>query len=150
VLRPPAQILFTAEGIRAEASLQRIVTIAVSSNFNPGSGELTTGDNLDKTTRNDQLLGEAGNDRIIWNPGDGSDLAEGGDGIDQLDFKGTNVSENVTISGNGGRLTPARDVGNITMHFNGVEGIKLEAWGADSITIKGIRGTDLKRAVRER
>ena len=52
----------------------------------PGNGELTTGDNLDNTT---------GNDRIIWNPGDGSDLAEGGDGIDQLDFDGADVSENV-------------------------------------------------------
>lgn len=61
----------------------------------PGNGELTTGDNLDNTTGNDQFFGEAGNDRIIWNPGDGSDLAEGGDGIDQLDFDGADVSENV-------------------------------------------------------
>ena len=53
--------------------------MAVSSNFNPGNGELTTtGDDLDNTTGNDQLLGEAGNNRIIWSPGDGSDLTEGG------------------------------------------------------------------------
>ncbi len=32
---PPAQILFTAERIRAEASVQRIVTMAVSSNSTP-------------------------------------------------------------------------------------------------------------------
>jgi hypothetical protein len=51
--------------------------MAVSSNSTP-QWELTTGDNLDNTTGNDQLLGEAGNDRIIWSPGDGSDLTEGG------------------------------------------------------------------------
>ena len=37
--------------------------MAVSSNFNPGKGELTTGDNLANTTGSDQLFGESGQGR---------------------------------------------------------------------------------------
>ena len=51
--------------------------MAVSSNSTP-QWRAVTGDDLDNTTGNDQLLGEAGNNRIIWSPGDGSDLTEGG------------------------------------------------------------------------
>src|SRR5437868_6250413 len=82
---------------------------------------------------NDTLLGGSGNDVItggrgndfadlgsgddtfVWNPGDGSDTVEGGDGTDALIFNGANVSENINITNNHGRVKFTRDVGNVTM-----------------------------------
>jgi Ca2+-binding RTX toxin-like protein len=84
----------------------------------------------------------AGNDTFIWNPGDGSDTVEGGDGTDTLVFNGANVSENMDISANGGRVRLFRDVGNVTMDLNSVEHIQIHALGgADTITVNDLTGT---------
>jgi Ca2+-binding RTX toxin-like protein len=92
------------------------------------------------------LLG-TGNDVFIWNPGDGSDIVEGQDGVDVLDFRGANANENVDISANGSRVRFFRDVANITMDLNGVEGIRFEALGgADHIAIHDLSGTDVPGA----
>src|SRR5882724_10617954 len=87
------------------------------------------------------FLGD-GNDRFVWNPGEGSDVVEGQGGTDTLDFVGSNASESMDISANGGRVRLFRDVGNITMDVNGVEHIQIEAaGGADTITVNDLTGT---------
>jgi hypothetical protein len=53
-----------------------------------------------------------------WSPGDRSDTLEGQDGIDTLLFNGANVTENVSISANGGRVLFFRDVASVTMDMD--------------------------------
>ena len=60
-------------------------------------------------------------DVFKWDPGDGSDIVEGQDGTDTLLFFGSNASENIDVSANGGRVRLSRDVGNVTMDLNDVE-----------------------------
>jgi Ca2+-binding RTX toxin-like protein len=91
------------------------------------------------------LLG-AGDDTFVWNPGDGSDTVEGQAGFDTLLFNGSNVSENIDISANGGRVRFTRDVGNVVMDLNGVERIDFAALGgADNITVNDLTGTDMQQ-----
>ena len=88
------------------------------------------------------LLG-AGDDRFQWDPGDGSDTVEGQDGTDTMLFNGSNAGELFEASANGARLLFTRNVGNITMDLNDVEGIDLNALGgADTITVNDLSGTD--------
>jgi Ca2+-binding RTX toxin-like protein len=93
---------------------------------------------------NDVAFMGAGDDVFVWNPGDGSDVVEGQDGADRLVFNGANINENIDISANGERVRLFRDVANITMDFNGVEQLDVNALGgADTITINDLSGTDL-------
>jgi Ca2+-binding RTX toxin-like protein len=60
-------------------------------------------------------------------------------------FNGSNANENIDISANGSRVRFTRDVANITMDLNGVEGIVFNALGgADNITVNDLTGTSLK------
>jgi Ca2+-binding RTX toxin-like protein len=94
----------------------------------------------------DTLIGGAGDDTFVWNPGDGSDSVDGQAGNDTLVFNGANVNEQFNVSANGSRVRLTRDVGNITMDLNGIEGINLNALGgADTITVNDTTGTDLQR-----
>ncbi len=87
-----------------------------------------------------------GNDVFTWNPGDGSDTVDGGAGSDTLVFNGANVSENISISANGGQATLVRDVAAITMHLSSVETIKLSTLGgADHVTVNDLTGTGVKQ-----
>jgi Ca2+-binding RTX toxin-like protein len=91
------------------------------------------------------LLGN-GNDTFTWNPGDGSDIVEGQAGTDTLLFNGANVSENIDISANGGRVRFFRDVANVTMDLDDVENIQFNALGsADNIVVGDLSGTDAKQ-----
>jgi Ca2+-binding RTX toxin-like protein len=115
-----------------------------------GADLLLGGDGNDTVTggRGDDvaLLG-AGNDVFFWNPGDGSDTVEGQDGLDGLIFNGANVNENIDISANGGRVRFFRDIANVTMDLNDIEGIRFEALGGvDKIVINDVTGTDLSGA----
>ena len=95
---------------------------------------------------NDTILGGSGNDLVIWNPGDGSDVVEGGSGTDTLQFNGSNVGENISLSANGSRATLFRDVGNVTMDLNSVEKIQIAALGgADHVTVNDLSGTGIKQ-----
>jgi Ca2+-binding RTX toxin-like protein len=95
---------------------------------------------------NDLALMGAGNDVFQWDPGDGNDTIEGQDGTDTMLFFGSNASENINISANGGRVTFFRDVANVTMDLNDVEGIDFRALGgADNIVIGDLSGTDVTR-----
>ena len=90
----------------------------------------------------DVALMGSGNDTFVWNPGDGSDTVEGQGDQDTLQFNGANVAENIKLAANGSRLALSRDVGNVTMDVNGVEGVNLNALGgADTITVNDLTGT---------
>jgi Ca2+-binding RTX toxin-like protein len=112
-----------------------------------GNDTLIGGDGDDLITGgrgNDTALLGAGNDTFVWNPGDGSDVVEGQDGADTLVFNGSNVGEKIDISANGGRTRLSRDVGNVTMDFDGVERIQLTALGgADNIVVNDLTKTDV-------
>ena len=90
------------------------------------------------------FLGE-GDDTFHWDPGDGNDTVEGQDGLDTLDFNGANIDEHIDISANGQRVRFTRDVANITMDLNDVEGIVFHAFGgADTVTVNDLTGTDVE------
>ncbi len=87
-------------------------------------------DFLDGQQGDDVAFFGAGDDLFQWDPGDGSDVLEGQTGYDRMLFFGSNASENIDISANGGRLRFFRDVANITMDLNDVEGIEFRPWAA--------------------
>jgi len=113
-----------------------------------GADFLLGGDGNDTITGgrgNDTALMGAGDDTFVWNPGDGSDTVEGQDGTDTMLFNGANVNENIAVSANGGRVRFTRDVANIVMDLNDVEGITFNALGgADTITVNDLSGTDAR------
>ena len=95
---------------------------------------------------NDVLKGGAGDDTFVWNPGDGSDVIDGQAGTDTLLFNGANVSENVTISANGGHAVFSRDIANITMDMKGIETVDFNALGGtDTVTVNDMTGTDVQQ-----
>jgi len=103
-------------------------------------------DFVDAGRGSDLVLLGAGDDVAVWSPGDGSDTIEGQDGDDRLEFKGANVSENLSVSANGQRVRLFRDVANVTMDLNGVEELDLETLGGvDSVTVDDLTGTALAR-----
>ena len=129
-----------ASGLQANA-------IALTLNGGDGADILigSQGDDLSTAAAatTSALLG-AGDDTFVWNPGDGSDTVEGQAGFDTMLFNGANINEKIDISANGSRVRFTRDVANITMDLNGVEGINFNALGgADTITVNDLSGTDV-------
>jgi Ca2+-binding RTX toxin-like protein len=123
-----------------------------------GNDTITGGDGADTLiggNGNDVVAGGRGNDLVqlgngndtfVWNPGDGSDTVEGGAGSDTLQFNGSNVSEKIDISANGGRVRFFRDVGNVTMDLNSIETINFTALGgADTIAVHDLTGTGVRQ-----
>jgi Ca2+-binding RTX toxin-like protein len=112
-----------------------------------GADTLLGGDGndlIDGKQGNDVVILGAGDDVFRWDPGDGSDVVEGGDGFDTVLFNGANISENIDISANGGRVRFFRDVASVTMDLNGVEGIDFnDKGGADTILVNDLSGTDV-------
>jgi Ca2+-binding RTX toxin-like protein len=93
---------------------------------------------------NDLAFMGAGDDIFVWNPGDDNDTLEGQDGFDRMIFNGANVSENIQISANGGRVIFFRDIASVTMDLNDMEGIDFNAFGgADTIVVNDLSGTDV-------
>lgn len=92
---------------------------------------------------NDVAFMGAGDDVFQWDPGDGNDTLEGQDGSDRMMFFGANVSENINVVANGGRVLFIRNVANVTMDLNDVENIDFRALGgADNVVIGDLSGTD--------
>jgi Ca2+-binding RTX toxin-like protein len=86
----------------------------------------------------------AGDDVFVWNPGDDNDTLEGQDGFDRMRFNGANITENIDISANGGRVRFFRDIANVVMDLDDVEAIDFNALGgADKVTIGDLSGTDV-------
>ncbi len=107
----------------------------------------TGNDVVDGGRGNDVALLGPGGDTFIWNPGDSSDSVEGQGGNDVLDFNGSNIGEHIDVSANGSRVRLTRDVAAVTLDFNGVEGLAVNALGGeDTITVNDLTGTDLKHA----
>ena len=93
---------------------------------------------------NDTALLGARDDVFQWDPGDGNDTIEGQAGTDQMLFFGSNASENIDIAANGGRVRFFRNVANVTMDLDDVEGIDFRALGgADNIVVGDLTGTDV-------
>jgi Ca2+-binding RTX toxin-like protein len=93
---------------------------------------------------NDVALMGAGDDVFVWNPGDDNDTLEGQAGFDEMVFNGANVSENINISANGGRVIFFRDIANVVMDLNDTEAITFNALGgADNIVVNDLSGTDV-------
>ena len=93
-----------------------------------------------------EILGR-GDDVAIWLPGEGNDVIDGGLGFDTLDFVGAAGAEKFALSAEGTGDLFTRDLGNIRMDMNGVEGLDLAALGgADSVTLHDVHGTDLTSA----
>jgi Ca2+-binding RTX toxin-like protein len=92
----------------------------------------------------DTALMGAGDDTFVWNPGDDNDTLEGQDGFDSMLFNGANVAENVDITANGGRVIFFRNIANVVMDLNDVEGIDFNALGgADRVVVNDLSGTDV-------
>jgi Ca2+-binding RTX toxin-like protein len=140
----------TFNGSNGLATLIKITVDAGSGNdvINGGDGaEIFIGgpgkDIFDGNRGNDVAFMGDGDDVFIWDPGDGSDTIEGQDGQDTMRFNGANVSENIDVSANGGRVRFFRNVANIVMDLDDVETIEFNALGgADNITVNDLSGTD--------
>lgn len=101
---------------------------------------------------NDHVFGDNGNDTgflgagddvFEWAPGDGNDIVEGQAGADELLFTGSNASESLNITANGGRISFFRDVASVTMDLDDVERIQFHALGgADNVVVGDLSGTD--------
>jgi Ca2+-binding RTX toxin-like protein len=101
-------------------------------------------DTVDGNGGNDIAFLGAGNDLFIWDPGDGSDVVEGQAGIDEMRFNGANISEQIDIAANGGRVRFFRNIGSITMDLDDVETVSFNALGgSDAIVVNDLSGTDL-------
>ena len=93
---------------------------------------------------NDTALLGAGDDTFVWNPGDDNDTLEGQAGFDTMLFNGAAVAENIDIAAIGGRVLFFRNIANVTMDLNDVEGIDFNALGgADTIVVNDLSGTDV-------
>jgi Ca2+-binding RTX toxin-like protein len=107
-------------------------------------------DFLDGNQGNDVAFMGAGDDVFQWDPGDGSDVVEGQDGADTMAFNGSNVSERMEASANGGRVRFTRDIATITMDLNDVESIVAKPLGgADILTVGDLSGTDVTDVVAD-
>jgi Ca2+-binding RTX toxin-like protein len=108
---------------------------------------LLGGDNddlVDGQQGNDVAFLGAGNDDFQWDPGDGSDVIEGQAGADEMLFNGSNVSENMDVTANGGRVRFFRNVANIVMDLDDVESIVARTLGgADNLVVNDLSGTDV-------
>src|SRR5688572_8811850 len=114
-----------------------------------GADTLLGGDGndfIDGQQGNDVAMLGAGDDVFQWDPGDGSDTVEGGDGNDTMLFNGSNGNEIMELSANGARTRLTRDLGTITMDFNDIERVQINALGgADKITVANLAATDVKQ-----
>jgi Ca2+-binding RTX toxin-like protein len=102
-------------------------------------------DVIDGNGGNDVSNLGAGDDRFIWDPGDGSDTVEGRKGADTMTFNGSGANEKFELSANGARTRLTRDVGTITMDFDGIEQVDVAALGGtDAVTINDLVATDVR------
>ncbi|HEX6620872.1 MAG TPA: calcium-binding protein [Solirubrobacteraceae bacterium] len=90
-------------------------------------------DTIDGNGGNDVADLGAGDDRFIWDPGDGSDTVEGRKGADTMTFNGSGANETFRVTANGRRTRLTRDVGNITMDFDGIETVDVNSLGGNDV-----------------
>jgi hypothetical protein len=132
----------TIAGGDGNDSLQggQVQVAAENERFSGGNGN----DLVDGGKGNDTAYLGSGNDTFRWDNGEGSDVIEGQDGTDTMVFNGAGMTENVTMTANGGRLTFFRLQGNVTMDTDDVEIVDDNpVGGADSVTVNDLTGTDV-------
>jgi RTX calcium-binding nonapeptide repeat (4 copies) len=101
-------------------------------------------DHVDGNQGTDTALMGPGEDGFQWDPGDGNDVVEGQAGTDVLEFNGSNIGEIINVLANGRRGQILRNIGNIAMDFNGVEGVLVHArGGADAVEVGDLTGTSI-------
>jgi Ca2+-binding RTX toxin-like protein len=132
---------------RVDASSLPAGLIGLTLDGGLGDDVLIGGDGNDAAIGGDgddvALLG-GGDDTFTWNPGDDNDTIEGQVGRDTLRFNGSNASEQITLSANGGRVILFRNVANVVMDLNDVEALDLPVLGgADTVVVNDLSGTDL-------
>ena len=87
----------------------------------------------------------AGDDRFVWDPGDGSDTVEGRKGADTMTFNGSGANEHFGLSASGTRTRLVRDVGAITMNFDGIERVDVNSLGGnDVVTVDDLAATKVR------
>jgi Ca2+-binding RTX toxin-like protein len=102
-------------------------------------------DTIDGNGGNDVSNLGAGDDRFVWDPGDGSDVVEGRKGLDTMTFNGSGANENFGLSANGARTRLVRDVGTITMDFDGIERVDVNSLGGnDVLTVEDLAATKVR------
>ena len=102
-------------------------------------------DVIDGNGGNDVSNLGAGDDRFVWDPGDGSDVVEGRKGLDTMTFNGSGTNENFGLSANGARTRLVRDVGTITMDFDGIERVDVNSLGGnDVLTVEDLAATKVR------
>jgi Ca2+-binding RTX toxin-like protein len=102
-------------------------------------------DHVDGQQGTDTALLGSGSDTFQWDPGDGSDTVEGESGSDSLRFNGSGIGESVEASANGERVRLTRNIANIVMDLDGVEGLDLHpVGGGDTAIVGDVAGTDLE------
>jgi Ca2+-binding RTX toxin-like protein len=132
-------------GVTAAAFTQ-LPTAAQGVTLSGGAGlDTLTGSELGDVIKggpgNDVMLGGAGDDVFTWVPGDGSDTIQGGAGNDVLAFVGAPASEAFALTADGAGFDFTRDVGNIVMDLEGIEGLELSALGGNnSVTLNDLTG----------
>jgi Ca2+-binding RTX toxin-like protein len=104
-----------------------------------------TGDDVvDGNRGNDTAVLGGGNDHFLWDPGDGSDVVDGQGDNDALDFNGSNIGEIIDVSANGSRARLTRNIATVTMDFDNVEAVNVQAVGGnDQILVDDLKGTDV-------
>jgi Ca2+-binding RTX toxin-like protein len=103
-------------------------------------------DTIDGNRGNDIADLGAGDDRFIWDPGDGSDTVEGRKGADTMAFNGSAVGERFRVAANGTRTRLTRDVGAITMDFDGMERVDVASLGGnDVLNVDDLSATKVRR-----
>ncbi len=148
-----------AETVDGGSGSDTITTGAGNDVIFGGSGD----DTIQSRDGNDQIFADSGNDLVVggrgtdtallgagadtfvWNPGEGSDIVDGGSGIDDLNFVGANVNENMSLSPNGTAAVFLRDVGNVRMDLSTIEDVDVHTLGgADNVTINDMHGTSIR------
>ena len=90
-------------------------------------------DTIDGNAGNDVADLGGGDDVFVWDPGDGSDTVEGRRGADTMTFNGSGASERFAVTANGTRTRLTRDVGTITMDFDGIERVDVNSLGGNDV-----------------
>ena len=154
---------FTVQGFRGDDTLSAANGIAALTHLTLDGGDgddvlgggdgddtLLGGDDDDVVDGNrgtdDAGLG-TGDDHFVWDPGDGNDSVRGQAGYDVMDFNGSNADEVIDVFPNGTRTRLTRNVAAITMDFDTLEDVAVNALGgADTITVFDLSHTGVDTA----
>jgi Ca2+-binding RTX toxin-like protein len=79
-----------------------------------------------------------GEDTFEWDPGDGSDSVDGQSGTDTIAFNGSNIGEEIHVSGH----TLTRNVASVVMDFAAEAVSVAPQGGVDNVTVDGSDGDD--------